>query len=136
MKYIYRPSAARRLQQIPAGPGARLPANDGDIIDTDDAAWVARINETVAGDNGMLALIALADQSEPAPKPKAAAPAAAAPAPAEVPGLDDLTAAQTVRLAMSLDFRGERRKGDARAHLDSLDPAEVSAALADMQADD
>lgn len=134
MKYLYKPSAARRLQQIPAGPGARLPANDGDIIDTDDAAWVARINEAVAGDNGMPALIALAAQpaladAKPKPEPKPDAPA-------EVPGLDDLTAAQTVRLAISLDFKGERRKGDARAHLDSLDPAKVAAALADMQADD
>ena|GEM_PF-6854152 len=129
MKYLYKPSAARRLQQIPAGPGARLPANDGDIIETDDAAWVERINETVRGDNDLPALIAIAEQASA--KPKTAAPAAPAPAPveAERPALDSLHHAKLAKLAESLGYAGEDKgKAASLAFLGDCEPAEVDAA--------
>lgn len=129
MKYIYKPSAVRRLQQIPAGPGARLPANDGDIIETDDVAWVERINGMVRGDNGLPALIAIAEQA-PA-KPKAAAPVTPAPAPVDDGApLADLHHAKLAKLAEALGYAGDdKSKAASLAFLgDDCDPAEVDAA--------
>lgn len=137
MRYLYRPSEARRLQQIPSGPGSNTPARSGDIIDTDDREWVDRINSHVAGDGGLPALVTLSDKpadtpvkSEPSALYAASEPEAGASA--DQPDLSELAAAKVVKLAQSLGYPGERRKPDALEFLAGLDADKVAVALADL----
>lgn len=137
MRYLYRPSEARRLQQIPSGPGSNTPARSGDIIDTDNSEWVDKINSHVAGEGGLPALVPLADKpanltakDEPTAQP--AASELKAGASADLPDLSELTAAKVVKLAQSLGYPGERRKPDALEFLAGIDADKVAAALADL----